>query len=173
MTSKVSLRLAVALMLVSAWVGAAATESRALDFFEQSGLRAQMESAKAAEAQQAKEVVQAMVGQMRSQLPELPAGAGAEIEKATLDMVEAMADAYTVQELLEVYAAPFDRAYPNGFADEAEMFSTPDGQRFIATLNEAIAATYAFRSQRQQAVMNRETQRFVERLRALAAPRAP
>jgi hypothetical protein len=172
MSVRAFLCLGLAIAVISAWAGAAAKES-AVAFFEKAGLREQLDAARKLEIEQAKEIARQMAAQMRAQLPDLPPAALQEVEKMTGDMVDAMAGAYTTQELLEVYAAPFDRAYPDGFAGEAEAFATPEGQRFIATLNEAIAATYAFRSQRQQAVINRETQKFVERLRGMVAPRQP
>ncbi len=172
MSSRAVVCLGIAVAIVSAWAGAAAKES-ALAFFEKAGLRQQLEAARAADTEMSKQTIRQLVAQMQEQLPKLPAPAMAELERAGTEMIDAVANAYTVDEVLQVYAAPFDRAYPQGFAEEAQMFATPEGQRFVATLNEAIAATYAFRSQRQQAAMNRETQKFVERLKALAVQPQP
>lgn len=156
--------------LLLSWPQATAQDqpSRMLRFLEAAGIRSLMEQQWAAQQALARVHVEQMMSRMRSQLPAIPEQQASELDRMTQEMIEALGKAYTVDEVLRVYAQPFDQNYPGAELDKAtQELSTPSGQRLVRTINEAVTAIYQFTSARQQEVLSRETEKFMARLKVL------
>ena len=134
------------------------------------GLRTMMEKQREQSAQAMRQQLSDLLEQTRSQFPHIPASVFDELEGITQGMTEELSNAYTVDEVLRIYAEPFDRNYPGPALDEAiAELSSPEGQRLMLTLNEAVTAVYEFRAARQKAVFEQVSRRYVQALQELVA----
>ena len=144
----------------------AAPPSRMNEFLRKAGLRDALEQ----QRQQNLAFSQQQITQMIEQISGegLPANVTNELKSMSTDMVNNVANAYTTDEALAVYARAWDRNYPGDEIENAMgQLGSAEGQRLTRTISEAISETTQFTQQRRQAAMQQETQRFVTRLREL------
>lgn len=169
--TRLSLALIVACSLVlTACPGTTAEAPTPMDrFLEESGIRAMIEGQLATQRQQTDAQVEQMRVRIRSQLPNLPPDKGEEIDKLAASMAEAIGNAYTLDDILEGYAAPFEAAYPG---DEIEQLiaqvSSPEGRKLFDTINQAVTQVYQMTARRHQQAMSQETRKFAEAIQKMA-----
>ncbi len=157
---------AIAIALMSA---TAAEQSNAVRFLEAMGIRELLEKQRAAGVDGSRDMVQAMVAQLRAQTPNLSESQAAEMERIVQDGLDAVQNSYTVDEAIQVYAGPFARNYPAEQLDQAiAQFSSPEGKRMLLTVNEGVTVTTQFMLGRQREAFDREMPRMMERIRRLA-----
>jgi hypothetical protein len=140
-------------------------ESPAFRYFEQVGLKANLEKQRADQAAMVRSELQGMVTQMSEFSEEEREKLGVLVD----DVIKEVLDAYSVDEALHVYAEAFDRNYPGDQFQKAQaMLSTPEGQRMSQTISEALAALSQFQSARVQAAFRQAIPGYLAKVRALS-----
>ncbi len=166
-------RIALALTMACAFVFAACpgmtAEPPMARFLNESGIRATIEGQLVAQQEQTNSQVEQMRVRIRAQLPNLPPERGAEIDQLAADMAKAIGNAYTLDDILTAYAAPFEAAYPG---EELEgliaQVSSPEGRKLFDTVNKAVTDVYQLTAKRHQKAMGQETRKFVEAVQKMA-----
>jgi len=139
-----------------------------VEFLEASGIKPQIEQQWETRRQMVRTQLTRVLSEIRSQFPTLPQDVASELERISRELLEGVANPYTVDEVLKVYAQPFDRNYPGAQLDRATReLSTPDGQLLLRTLTEAVSALNQFVASREQEVINRATANYLAQLKTL------
>lgn len=113
---------------------------------------------------QLKQSVRAMAAQMNVTDPRFLA----QTDSLSMDISNALENAYTTDELMAAYSAPFDREYTaQELSAMIAELSTPEGLKMMRTANEAATAVYAFRSARQTAAIQQAMATAGERFRRM------
>ncbi len=149
-------------------------ESRMFQYFVAIGLSDKMEQERESRRKLYQDQMMSLLDQIQTDPPTVPKEYLVELSDLTARMAEQIDQAYTIEEALRVYAAPFDRNYPGETIDEAiEQLSSPEGQKLTSTLNEALTALGEFQADREEVVVQKAMAEFttavkqlVERLRA-------
>jgi hypothetical protein len=145
-----------------------AEPSSAMDrFLREAGIRDALEHQRAQNLAFTREQIAQVVDQLSAQA-QLPADFRAELQKMGDEAVENIANAYTIDEAIAVYAGAWDRNYPGDQLQLARAnFATPEGKRLVSTIYESTSELTRFTQSRRQAAMQRETTRMITRMREL------
>jgi len=169
-----AISIGTALLLLSGFALTAhsSEKSRWVVYLEALGFRELMEMQLERNRSDLEQQLSTMVLQFRSQLPELPAELTDELDTLIQPIAEQTTNMYTVDELLNIYAEPFDRNYSGDEIDEAiKQLSQPDGKLLVLTINEAVSGLVEFQSERQKAAMENATNQIVTRLKEMIEKR--
>jgi formate dehydrogenase maturation protein FdhE len=142
--------------------------SRMVELLEATGIKPQLEQQWQTRRQMVRSQLTQMLAGVRSQFPAIPQDVASELDRMSRELLESVANPYTVDEVLRVYAEPFDRNYPGpALARATQQMSTPDGQLMMRTITEAVSALNQFVATREQEVVNRATANFLVQLKTL------
>ena len=167
-TARVAALLAGVLLVSLHPAAAQERPSRMVELLEATGIKPQLEQQWETRRQMVRSQLTQMLAGVRSQFPTIPQDVASELDRMSRELLESVANPYTVNEVLRVYAEPFDRNYPGpALAQATQQLSTPDGQLMMRTITEAVSALNQFVAAREQEVVNRATANFLVQLKTL------
>src|SRR2546426_12442179 len=154
-TARVAALLVGVLVVSSHQATAQDRPSTMVEFLEASGIKPQIEQQWETRRQMVRAQLTRGLADIRAQFPPLPQDVASELERISRELLEGVANPYTVDEVLKVYAQPFDRNYPGAQLDRATReLATPEGQLLLRTLTGAVPALNQFVSSSEQEVIN-------------------
>jgi hypothetical protein len=134
------------------------------------GLRRLLEQQQAEQQRRSREQMDQFYADLVRQNPGIPPQYMNLVKESFQQGILRVINSYSVDEALAVYAEVLAHDYPGTEIQHAErQLSSPEGERLARTLNEAMAATYNFRSQRIDVVSKREIQEILARFREAMA----
>lgn len=134
--------------------------SKMFDYLEAAGIHEAMEQTRADYLVESERQIHELFHQVQDSIPGIISDKMMEeIDSMMTEILEISEAAYTVDEVLRVYAGVYDKNYPGEDLDQAiAKLSSPEGQLLTSTIHEAIRATNEFTTKRDKATWEEITQ---------------